>query len=283
MNRLVADRGKICQRAVMSGPFALDLDAYFTRTGYAGSREPTLATLHAITLHHATSIPFENLDVLLGRGISLAPEAIFRKLVHDRRGGYCFEQNTLLLLVLRELGYRVTPIGARVRGQIPRETMPARTHLFLRVHLDAGDWLTDVGTGGSALTAALPLEFGRELATPHETRRLERDAAGRLFHQMWTGKEWMDVCEFTLDEMHPIDREVANWWTSASPASHFKGGGIAGRARRDRTRVAIREGEFTHRRGAESLAREPAADGPRLLALLAEHFDLRFPPGTQFG
>jgi N-hydroxyarylamine O-acetyltransferase len=266
----------------MSAAFAPDLDAYFARTGYAGPREPTLATLHAITLHHATSIPFENLDVLLNRGIRLAPEAVFRKLVTDRRGGYCFEQNTLLLLVLRALGYRVTPIGARVRGPIPRDTMPARTHLFLRVHLAEGDWLTDVGTGGSSLTAAIPLEFDRDLPTPHEMRRLERDAAGRLFHQMWTGKEWMDVCEFTLDEMHPIDREVANWWTSASPASHFKTGVIVGRARRDGTRVAIREGEFTQRRGGELLTKEAITPGPHLLEILAEHFDLRFPAGTRF-
>lgn len=266
----------------MSVPSVSDLDAYFARIGYVGSRQPTLATLHALTLHHATSIPFENLDVLLGRGISLAPEAIFQKLVHDRRGGYCFEQNNLLLLVLRALGYRVTPIGARVRWQIPRDIMPARTHLFLRVHLEDGDWLTDVGMGGSSLTSAIPLEFGCELATPHETRRLERDATGRMFHQMWNGSEWMDCCEFTFDEMFPIDCEVANWWTSASPASHFKTGVIAGRAQRDGTRKAIRGGEFTHRRGGEILAKEVIASDARMYAILAEHFDLRLPEGTRF-
>lgn len=246
----------------MSSPTPIDLDAYFARTGYTGPREPTLATLHAVTLHHATSIPFENLDVLLGRGISLAPEAIFRKLVTDRRGGYCFEQNNLLLRVLRALGYRVTPIGARVRWQIARDIMPARTHLFLRVHLEGGDWLTDVGMGGASLTGAIPLKFGAELATPHETRRLDRDGSGRMFHQMWTGTEWADCCEFTFDEMFPIDCEVANWWTSASPASHFKANVVVGRAGRDGTRKAIRGGEFTHRRGADILAREPIVSSP---------------------
>jgi N-hydroxyarylamine O-acetyltransferase len=266
----------------MSAAFVPDLPAYFARIGYAGSREPTLATLHALTLHHATTIPFENLDVLRGRGISLAPEAIFQKLVHAKRGGYCFEQNNLLLLVLRALGYRVTPVGARVRWQIPREVTPARTHLFLRVHLaEGGDWLTDVGMGGASLTGAIPLEFDRELPTPHEIRRLER-AGGRLFHQLWTGTEWTDCCEFTLDEMHPIDCEVANWWTSASPASHFKTNVVVGRAGRDGTRKAIRGGEFTHRRGADILAREAITAGPRLLAILAEHFDLRFAEGTSF-
>jgi N-hydroxyarylamine O-acetyltransferase len=266
----------------MSAPFAPNLEAYFARIGYVGSREPTLTTLHALTLHHATSIPFENLDVLLGRGISLAPEAIFRKLVRENRGGYCFEQNNLLLLVLRALGYQVTPIGARVRWQIPRDFTPPRTHLFLRVHLAEGDWLTDVGMGGASLTGAIPLEFERELPTPHEKRRLVREE-GRLFHQLWTGTEWTDCCEFTLDLMHPIDCELANWWTSASPASHFKTNVTVGRAGRDGTRKAIRGGEFTHRRGAEILAREPVAPGPRLLAILAGHFDLRFPEGTRFG
>ncbi len=265
----------------MPDPFAPDLDAYFARIGYTGLRAPTLAVLHALTLHHATTIPFENLDVLLGRGISLAPEAIFQKLVRDRRGGYCFEQNNLLLLVLRALGYRVTPIGARVRWQIPRDIQPARTHLFLRVHLPEGDWLTDVGMGGASLTGAIPLEFDRELPTPHEPRRLVRDGE-RMFHQLWTGTEWADCCEFTLNEMFPIDCEVANWWTSASPASHFKARVVVGRAGRDGTRKAIRGGEFTHRRGAEILASEAITSAPQLLALLATHFDLPFPAGTDF-
>lgn len=259
----------------------MDLDAYFHRIDYTGSRTPDLATLHAVTLHHATAIPFENLDVLLGRPILLEPDAIFQKLVHDRRGGYCFEQNNLMLAVLTALGYRVTPIGARVRWQIPRDVTPARTHLFVRVHLAEGDWLTDVGMGGASLTGAVPLAFDRELPTPHESRRLVRDEGGRMFHQLWTGAEWVDCCEFTFDVMHPIDCAVANWWTSASPASHFKTNVVVGRALRDGTRKAIRGGEFTHRRGAAILERVPIATDPQLLELLATHFDLVFPAGTQ--
>jgi N-hydroxyarylamine O-acetyltransferase len=257
-----------------------DLDAYCARIGYTGPRAPTLAVLHALTLHHATSIPFENLDVMLGRPIRLEPAALWQKLVHDRRGGYCFEQNNLFRLALGAVGFRVTPIGARVRFQIPRDVMPARTHLFLRVHLPEGDWLTDVGLGGTSLTGAIPLEFDRELPTPHEARRLVRED-GRLFHQFWTGTEWADLCEFTLDPMHPIDCEVANWWTSASPVSHFKTGVIVGRAGRDGTRKAIRGGVFTHRRGAEVLHQQPVAPAD-LPAVLAAHFDLHFPAGTRF-
>jgi N-hydroxyarylamine O-acetyltransferase len=175
----------------------------------------------------------------------------------------------------------VTPIGARVRWQIPRNVTPARTHLFVRVHLAEGDWLTDVGMGGASLTGALPLVFDRELPTPHEPRRLVRDDAGRMFHQLWTGAEWADCCEFTFDVMHPIDCAVANWWTSASPASHFKTTVVVGRAGRDGTRKAIRGGEFTHRRGAEILERIVIADDAQLCGVLARHFDLEFPTGTK--
>ncbi|MBI2512338.1 MAG: arylamine N-acetyltransferase [Opitutae bacterium] len=266
----------------MSAPAGFDLDAYLARIGYAGARTPTLAALHAVAWHHATAIPFENLDVLLGRPIVLTPEAIAAKLVHERRGGYCFEQNNLLLLALRALGFRVTPIGARVRWQIPRDTVPARTHLFLRVHLDGGDWLVDCGLGAASLTGAIPLEFDREHATPHEPRRLVAEG-DRLFHQMKVGDEWTDLCEFTLDEMHPIDCEVANWWTSANPASKFKQDVAVGLALRDGTRKAIRGGTFTHRRGGGILHQRTIENGAALLACLEEHFQLRFPPGTQFG
>ncbi len=262
--------------------FVPDLDAYFARIAYTGPRDPTLATLHAITAHHAAAIPFENLDVLLGRPISLDPAAIVQKLIHARRGGYCFEQNNLLLLILRALGFRVTPIGARVRWKIPRDVVPARTHLFLRVHLADGDWLTDVGLGGSSLTAAIRLEFETEQITPHESRRLQRED-GRLFHQLWTGTAWTDVCEFALDEIYPIDCDLANWWTSASPASQFKARLIVAHARRDGTRCSIRDREFIHRRGPEILTRRELATPDELLVTLADQFGLHFPPGTRFG
>src|SRR4051812_36794244 len=100
----------------------INLDAYLARIGYTGAREATAETLAAIHARHAASIPFENLDVILGRGIQIDPAAIERKLVTDQRGGYCFEQNALLASALQELGFSVTPLLGRVRWQIPTET-----------------------------------------------------------------------------------------------------------------------------------------------------------------
>jgi N-hydroxyarylamine O-acetyltransferase len=177
----------------------IDLDAYFARIGYPGPRDATLATLHAIARAHVAAIPFENLDVLLGRPIDLALGALEHKLIHARRGGYCFEQNTLLLAVLGALGFAVRPISGRVRYQRPRDFTPARTHVFVRVELDT-PWLVDVGIGAMSPTAALKLELDVPQATPHEPRRLVREGS-LYYHQVQLADAWHDVCEFTLEEM----------------------------------------------------------------------------------
>ena len=91
---------------------------------HTGPREPTLDTLRGLVFAHATSVPFENLDVLLGRGVSLADDDVERKLVTDRRGGYCFEQNSLLLRALSALGFEATPLSARVRLQARGTSCP---------------------------------------------------------------------------------------------------------------------------------------------------------------
>src|SRR5688572_14672988 len=89
---------------------AADFDAYAERIGYRGSGAPTLDALEGICLSHATRIPFENLDLHLGKRIDLSPERVFDKLVMQGRGGYCFEQNTLLQEMLRTLGFAIRPL-----------------------------------------------------------------------------------------------------------------------------------------------------------------------------
>jgi N-hydroxyarylamine O-acetyltransferase len=259
-----------------------ELDHYFTRIDYQGPREPTLPVLHALTAAHTRHIPFENLDVLLGRGIDLAADAVFDKLVTRKRGGYCFEQNGLFLRVLTALGFDVTPVSARVRLDRPRDFIPARTHMFVRVIVDGAAWISDVGVGGVSLTSAIRLESDLEQATPHEPRRIVREG-DRFFHQVRFGSQWADVCEFSGEEMPPIDREVANWFTSAHPQSHFKNRLIAARAGDHGRRYTLLNAELKIREadGHATLVAIESAD--QLLALLAEHFDLRFEPGTRFG
>lgn len=277
--------------AAAAAAFRPDLDAHFARIGHRGAVAPTLATLRAVQLAHVQTIPFENLDVLLGRGVSLDPAAVERKLVHERRGGYCFEQNSLLLHVLTGIGFDATPISARVRVQRPREFTPPRTHVFVRVELDGVSWLCDVGVGALSPTAPLRLDVDGEQATPHEPRRLvregrwgpgdRRDPGAVIYHQVRLGGEWQDVCEFTLEAMPAIDREVANWFTSAHPQSHFKNRLMAARATTT-GRVTILNRELTER-GADGVGRgRELRDEDELLAALAEQFGLVFPAGQRF-
>jgi len=258
-----------------------DLDAYLARVGLTGPLPPTLATLHALLAAHTRVIPFENLDVVLGRGIRLDPASLERKLVHDRRGGYCFEQNGYFLGVLEALGFRVTPLSARVRFQQPRDFIPPRTHLFLRVELDGAGWLADVGFGSFSLTGAIRLVLDEPQATPHETRRIVRDGP-RFFQQVLLAGEWHDVYDFTQEEMPPIDRELANWWTSTHPESRFRQNLIAARADSHGRRRSLLNREFTIRQADGTKETTVLGSPDELLEVLRAHFGLEFPAGTRF-
>lgn len=200
---------------------AVDLDAYFRRIGYAGAREPTLDTLAALHLCHAQSIAFENLDPLLGRPVLLDAPALERKLVHDRRGGYCYEQNLLFGHVLKALGFHVTGLAARVLWTYyPEDAITARTHQLLRVELADGPYVVDVGFGGQTLTGPLRLGPDLEQATPHEPFRLA--TAGEGFRmQCKIGAAWKTLYRFDLQEQFQPDYEILNYYAATHPASRF--------------------------------------------------------------
>lgn len=262
-------------------PSKVDLEAYFARIHYRGPREPTLAVLHAIVAHHVAAIPFENLDVLLGVPIRLDTASLQQKLIVNLRGGYCFEQNGLLLLILKTLGFRATPLSARARVQRPRDFIPPRTHLLIRVDIDGEAWLADVGTGGFSLTAAIRLNAAGEQPTPHEPRRIITEE-GRFFHQVKLRGMWSDICEFTGEQMPMIDRKVANWWASTNPHSPFRQNLMIARAGLDKTRRSVLNNKFTLRCGAQIIDQHELTEPTELLEILAQHFDLHLPAGTCF-
>jgi N-hydroxyarylamine O-acetyltransferase len=219
--------------------------------------------------------------VLLGERIHLDPAALYDKLVLKRRGGYCFEQNGLFLHVLQTLGFQVAPLSARVRLDRPRDFVPARTHLFLRVELDRESWLTDVGVGALSLTCAIRFVTGSEQNTPHETRRIVHEE-GRYFHQARLGSDWADVYEFTLEQMPLIDRELGNWFTSTHPDSHFKNRLIVARAAPNGERVTLLNDVLSVRGRDGKAEKHQLQTADQLLDVLTERFGLHFPRGTRF-
>jgi N-hydroxyarylamine O-acetyltransferase len=257
------------------------LDQYLARIAYTGPREPSLQVLHALTFAHAEHVPFENLDVLLGRGIDLSEDAVFDKLVVRKRGGYCFEQNTLFMRVLGALGFEVQPLSARGRIFWPdRSFIPPRTHLLLQVTLDGASWLTDVGVGASSLSAAIRFELDLEQHTPHDLRRIIRQN-DRFYHQVRHAEAWVDVYEFTGEEMPAIDRVVANWYTSTHPQSHFKSRMMVARVGGEGRRYSLVDGELKQRERDGRASSRMIETSQQLLEVLASQFGIILAPGER--
>ncbi|WP_343518195.1 arylamine N-acetyltransferase [Sphingomonas sp.] len=254
---------------------AAEIDAYFARIGWAGPVAADRATLDAIAAHHPTAIPFENLDPYLDRPVDLAPEALVAKLIHGRRGGYCFEQNGLLRLVLEAIGFAVTPLSGRVVWNMDPETVTARTHMVLRVDLADGPVLIDSGFGSAVPTGVLDLVPDIEQPTPHEPFRFVRiDEEWRA--QIRIGAEWRTTYRFDLSPQRDIDYAVANWYTSTHPNSHFRHGLTLARPLQGR-RISLRGTEFaTHSLGGSS-ERRSLAEPEEVAAVIEDAFGIAIP------
>jgi N-hydroxyarylamine O-acetyltransferase len=211
-----------------------DLDGYLARIGLSG--RPSLAQVHRA---HATSIPFENLDPQRGVPVSLALEDLEHKLVAERRGGYCFEQNLLLKAALEALGAQVDLLLARVRlGAEPGVTRP-RSHLVLRVRAGGASWQADVGFGLGTLLEPLP--FGPGVVHEQSGWRFRVVEDGpELVLQTPAADEWVDVYGFVPHPVPFIDIETSNWWTSTHPRSPFVTGLVVSVQGDDGTRTSLR-------------------------------------------
>lgn len=254
----------------MSSDF--NLKAYVERIGYDGPLNPTVETLYEVHRHHARTLPFENLNPLLRWNIPLDSESLQHKMVHGRRGGYCFEQNLLLRHALEAIGFTVTGLAARVLSNRPADSVPARTHMLLLVRGDETDYLADAGFGGMTLTEPVKLETDTVQATSHERRRVRyveprnemapmRDdvagnageaagnageaagntgeaageSSGATEYVMEAGirDEWRTLFRFTLEPQALSDYEMANFYVSNRPGSHFINGLTAARPTED--------------------------------------------------
>ncbi|MDX2215011.1 MAG: arylamine N-acetyltransferase [Oculatellaceae cyanobacterium bins.114] len=224
-------------------PTEINLDAYFQRIGYSGDALPTLATLQAIHQHHVQAIAFENLTPLLKQPVLLDLASLQQKLIHERRGGYCFEQNSLLRSVLLALGFQVTALAARVLWNVPEGTITPRTHMVLRVDIDGRSYIADVGFGGLTLTTPLALIPDVEQQTSHEPFRLLA-VDHTYIMQALIKQEWKSLYKFDLQEQQLPDYEVSNWYVSTHPNSLFVNHLIVAKPDLN-CRYALQDNQFT--------------------------------------
>jgi N-hydroxyarylamine O-acetyltransferase len=210
-----------------------DLDAYLERIGLRG--RPSIREVHRA---HVSAIPFENLDPHRGMPVSLDEEALERKLVAGRRGGYCFEQNLVLKAALEALGAEVEPMLARVRRGARYGSMRPRTHLLLRVTAEGRVWHADVGFGVGSLLEPIPFGPDQERVLSGWRVRVVEDGA-ELVLQGFEDEAWDDLYGFVPEPVPLADIATSNWYTCTHPRSPFVTGLIVATHRDDGTRLAL--------------------------------------------
>jgi len=261
----------------MPGPFhenpVFDLEAYFARIGYAGPRPPSLVSLQEIQLRHTRTMPFENLDPLLGRPVHLDAAALQRKMIAGGRGGYCFEQNSLLRFALEAMGFEVRGLAARVLWNVSAGVVMPRTHMLLQTIIEGEPWLVDAGFGGPTPTAPLRLVADAAQETPHERYRLTESDGNFVLH-IEVGGTWRPLYGFDMAECLDVDYKVGNWFTAGHPDSPFVNRLVAARAG-EGARYGLLNNELTIRRMAGETERRALRDASAIRTVLEEVFGLK--------
>lgn len=248
------------------------LQGYLRRIGYAGEPRADLATLCELHRLHVLRIPYENLDVMLGRGASREPDVIFDKIVSGGRGGWCYEMNGLFAWALEAIGFRFTRLAAGVDRE-QRGNAVIGNHLALWVHLDEGDYLADVGFGDGALLPVPlhphtfehgPLAFGLE--------RLEGD--------WWRFRNHPAGAVASFDfELRAADDALLDEkcrWLQTDPESPFRSAGVCIRHLPTGGLVMLR-GRRLRRIDASGLSERVLESEAAYRGALRELFDLCVP------
>lgn len=252
---------------------ALNLDAYFERIEWGGDTAPTLRTLAGLVDAHMRHIPFENLDILLGKPVRLDLSHLQDKLVRSRRGGYCFEHATLFAAVLERLGFAPIRHSARVVLFVPATQAP-RTHMFLTVPLAEGVFVVDPGFGGLAPRFPVPLSDADISPHLNGTHWMVREG-GSWVLKAQTAHGSADAWISTLEREHHVDFEMGNHYTATYPGSVFVNR-LMLRAFTPEGRVSAMNRDVTIQHGDETHATQ-LSDRSALRALLVSAFGFDLP------
>lgn len=196
----------------------MNIEAYFKRINYSGSLEPAAKTLRDLQVAHLLAVPFENLSIHSGEPIVLNEDALFGKIVENRRGGFCYEANGLFAGLLRALGFDVTMLSA---GVVTKDGGfgPDFDHMTLMVTL-AERWLVDVGFGDSFLEPLL-LDSRDEQVQGTRAFRIVEDGSHLILQRRDQGGDWTPQYRFTLQPHTFADYEQMCHFHQTSPESHF--------------------------------------------------------------
>ena len=271
----------------MADSGAFDLDQYLAHIGWEGERRADVGTLRGVHLAHMRGIPFENLDALRRTAPSLELPDLMAKLVHSRRGGYCYEHNTLLATALRALGFGVTLLAARVVVGADRMESRPRTHMALLVEVpgDSQRYLADVGFGAiGGLLEPVPVVVGGEFEGAGRRHRLvqvpHRGPLELLVLQAYGNGAWQAQYAFTLEPFEHVDFDVINWHIATNPRSPFTKGLFVQRVTPDR-HLLLHGRVLTETRSDGAVRERELTDEGEVRRLLDEEFGIEAPDGMK--
>lgn len=259
----------------MSQPQLQNIGRYLQRLGYDAPPAPTLETLRELQLRHTSVFPFETLSTMLQVPVPIDLASVERKVLHEGRGGYCYELNNMFLALLQQLGYEARGITGRVVMGSPEDALPARTHRLSVLTLDGARYITDVGFGGMVPTTPLRLDTEEEQQTPHEPYRITQGEDSYTLRAKVAG-EWRALYVFYLQPQSAIDYEIGNWYVSTHKDSPFLGQLMVARTGQGLRRTLNNGSYALHRIGLESERRE-LTDADELIELLHSEFGIRVP------
>jgi len=249
----------------------MDVQTYLARVEYFKPVKPDVQTLQELHLAHMQNVAFENLDIRLGRPILLNEETLWNKLIVQKRGGFCYELNGLFAWLLRQIGFGVTYLNARVYNR-EGELGIDFDHLALLVSVpnQSARWLADVGFGDS-FNEPLSFEERSEQIQGLRAYRLEQTSEGYITWQKNYDGSWERQYFFDLQPRNfPSDYEAACLYHQTSPESSFTRGSIISKATSD-GRVSLEDGKLILTKNGQRVVR-PLQNRDEYLVLLKEYF-----------
>ncbi|MFN8382575.1 MAG: arylamine N-acetyltransferase [Anaerolineales bacterium] len=245
---------------------------YLLRIGFEDKADLSIETLRALQITHMKAVPFENLDISLGRKIQLDQESLWDKIIIRRRGGFCYELNGMFAWLLKQLGFDVTYLNARVYSERDRTLGIEFDHLALLVKTPNSSihWLADVGFGDSFIQ---PLDMDNVNWQVQGLRayRLEPFQNGYQLWQKGYGGEAERQYYFDRTAHNfPLEYEAACVYHQTSPDSIFTKKRIISRATNIDSRITLNDNELIVT--SEGKQVRSAVTEKERTSLLKEHF-----------
>lgn len=268
--------------------YSPNLPAYLKLIDYTGSLDITLENLHSIQQKHVMMVTFENLDIHLPhkRSVDITPASIEKKILLDKRGGYCWEQNTLLFYMLNAFGFQVRRVGCQVLYRVPVGTVSIGiSHMALLIDIENKNWMVDVAFGGMSATYPLDIDNEAEISSIYDPLRRIRKDNSVFIHEANLNDVWHSLYSFSINAFEHSDAVMWNHGTYSNPKGTCVVTLMLARVTHDARYTFMNEelNIWKHSRNMEENEKYIVSTPIELLSIFEKYFNIFLPVGTILG